>query len=69
MQNANSQNLENNGQTSPTLRQTCHESGLDRPCSAHAQGIREKSLLEGLGEVRSRANRIVEKTAKHWEIA
>ena len=58
-----------NVKTSPTLRQTCHESGLDRPCSAHGQGIREKSLLEGLGEVRCQANRIVEKTAKHWEIA
>jgi hypothetical protein len=25
--------------------------------------------LERLGEVRCRANQIVEKTAKHWEIA
>ena len=58
-----------NVKTSPALRQTSHESGLDRPCSAHGQGIREKSVLEGLGEVRSRANQIVEKTAKHWEIA
>jgi len=58
-----------NEKTSPTLRKTCNGTWLDRPRPIHGEGIREKSVLEGLGEVRSRANQIVEKTAKHWEIA
>lgn len=58
-----------NDETSPTLRQTCHQSGLDRPRSAHGEEIRKEFLVARVGEVRSRANRIVEKTAKHWEIA
>ena len=69
MQKENSQNLENNGQTSPTLRQICNPAGLDRPRSAHGEGIRKEFPVARVGEVRSRANRIVEKTAKHWEIA
>jgi hypothetical protein len=42
---------------------------MDRPRSAHGEGIRKEFFVERVGEVRSRANRIVEKTAKHWEIA
>jgi hypothetical protein len=55
--------------TSPTLRQTCYQSGLDRPRSANGEGIRKEFPVARVGKVRSRANRIVEKTAKQWEIA
>jgi hypothetical protein len=68
MQKENSQNLENNGQISPTLRQICNAAGMDRPRLAHGEGIRKEFPVERAGEVRSQANRIVEKTAKHWEI-
>jgi len=58
-----------NDKTSPTLRKVCNGAGLDRPRSAHGEGIRKEFTVARVGEVRSRANRIVEKTAKHWEIA
>ena len=58
-----------NDAPSPTLRQTCNAAGLDRPRPTHGEGIRKEFTVARLGEVRSRANRIVEKTAKHWEIA
>lgn len=41
---------------------------MDRPRPAHGEGIRKEFLVARVGEVRSRANRIVEKTAKHWEL-
>ncbi len=59
----------NNDETSPTLRQTCNSAGLDRPRSTHGKEVRKEFPVARVGEVRSRANRIVEKTAKHWEIA
>ena len=58
-----------NDEISPTLRQTCNESRLDRPHPAHGEGIRKEFPVARAGEVRSRANQIVEKTTKHWEIA
>jgi hypothetical protein len=58
-----------NDEISPTLRQTCNAAGLDRPRTTHGEGIRKEFPVARVGEVRSRANRIVEKTAKQWEIA
>ena len=69
MLNKNLQNLENNGQISQPLRQTCNAAGLDRPRPIHGDEVRKEFPMARAGEVRSRANRIVEKTAKHWEIA
>jgi len=58
-----------NEKISPTLRQICNPAGLDRPRTAHGEGVRKEFIVARVGEVRSRANRIVEKTAKQWEIA
>ena len=58
-----------NDETSPTLRQTCNAAGMDRPRPTHGEGIRKEFPVAWVGEVRSRANQIVEKTAKQWEIA
>ena len=57
-----------NVKNSPALRQISYESGLDRLHPPQSQGTSKKPPMEGLGEVRCRANRIVEKTAKQWEI-
>jgi hypothetical protein len=69
MQKENSQNLENNGQTSSTLRKTRDESWMGTPRPIHGQRVREKPNMGGFEEMRGQADRVVETTAKHWEIA
>lgn len=58
----------NNEKTSPTLRKTCNGTWLDRPCPIHGEGIRKEFNLARAGEMCKRADKVVETTAKQWEI-
>ena len=57
-----------NDETSPTLRQISHECRMGRPLPPHGEGIREKPVLEGIGQGGCVRDGILKKTAKHWEI-
>jgi hypothetical protein len=59
----------NNDETSPTLCKTRDESWMGTSCPIHGERVREKPDMGGFEEMRGQADRVVETTAKHWQIA